>query len=426
MPSWARTARANRRSSYVLAGKADYEVTEGEVLLDGENILGMAAGRARRQGPVPGLPVSDRNSRRRHHDVPAHRAERAAQGARRAGTDDARIHEARARGRGASSTSTRTCCGARSMSASPAARRSATRSCRWRCCEPRLAVLDETDSGLDIDALKIVADGVNRAALAGALLPRHHALSAAARLHRAGRRACAVEGPHRAHRRQGAGARARSAGLRAISGRGGVSLMNAEHPTSHQDARPSRALAERLCRRANGKLPGAARSTSLRESAFQHLRGEGPAASPRRGMEIHRPARADARRQAAGAAAGCGGQSCRRKLPARFSRRRRRAASCSSTACSLPICPILRRWSRACRSARWRRRLSKADAGVAEASRPASPLGDDAGLRAQHRVDGRRRRDPRRRRREHRAAAASRLRHHAGQAGLGLHTLAGQ
>jgi len=28
--------------------------------------------------------------------------------------------------------------------------------------EPRFAVLDETDSGLDIDALKIVADGVNK------------------------------------------------------------------------------------------------------------------------------------------------------------------------------------------------------------------------------------------------------------------------
>ena len=27
--------------------------------------------------------------------------------------------------------------------------------------EPRLCVLDETDSGLDIDALKVVADGVN-------------------------------------------------------------------------------------------------------------------------------------------------------------------------------------------------------------------------------------------------------------------------
>ena len=28
--------------------------------------------------------------------------------------------------------------------------------------EPKLAILDETDSGLDIDALKIIADGVNR------------------------------------------------------------------------------------------------------------------------------------------------------------------------------------------------------------------------------------------------------------------------
>jgi Fe-S cluster assembly ATP-binding protein len=28
--------------------------------------------------------------------------------------------------------------------------------------EPRLAILDETDSGLDIDALKVVATGVNR------------------------------------------------------------------------------------------------------------------------------------------------------------------------------------------------------------------------------------------------------------------------
>ena len=28
--------------------------------------------------------------------------------------------------------------------------------------EPRLAILDETDSGLDIDALKVVAEGVNR------------------------------------------------------------------------------------------------------------------------------------------------------------------------------------------------------------------------------------------------------------------------
>jgi Fe-S cluster assembly ATP-binding protein len=28
--------------------------------------------------------------------------------------------------------------------------------------EPRLAILDETDSGLDIDALKVVSNGVNK------------------------------------------------------------------------------------------------------------------------------------------------------------------------------------------------------------------------------------------------------------------------
>ena len=28
--------------------------------------------------------------------------------------------------------------------------------------DPKLAILDETDSGLDIDALRIVADGVNK------------------------------------------------------------------------------------------------------------------------------------------------------------------------------------------------------------------------------------------------------------------------
>ena len=30
--------------------------------------------------------------------------------------------------------------------------------------EPKLAILDETDSGLDIDALRVVANGVNRLA----------------------------------------------------------------------------------------------------------------------------------------------------------------------------------------------------------------------------------------------------------------------
>ena len=52
--------------------------------------------------------------------------------------------------------------------------------------EPKLCVLDETDSGLDIDALKIVADGVNALKFAGSRhCHRHHPLPAPARLHRA-------------------------------------------------------------------------------------------------------------------------------------------------------------------------------------------------------------------------------------------------
>ena len=47
--------------------------------------------------------------------------------------------------------------------------------------EPTLAILDETDSGLDIDALRIVAAGVNALRAAGARDDRGHALPAAAR-----------------------------------------------------------------------------------------------------------------------------------------------------------------------------------------------------------------------------------------------------
>ena len=51
--------------------------------------------------------------------------------------------------------------------------------------EPSLCVLDETDSGLDIDALKVVVGWRQRAALAGSRDARHHALPAASEPHRA-------------------------------------------------------------------------------------------------------------------------------------------------------------------------------------------------------------------------------------------------
>ena len=93
--------------------------------------------------------------------------------------------------------------------------------------EPRLAVLDETDSGLDIDALKIVSDGVNRLRdpdRSFIVITHYQRLL---ELHRARRGACAVEGPHREDRRQGIGARTRSARLCRVSGGGGgVSLRS--------------------------------------------------------------------------------------------------------------------------------------------------------------------------------------------------------
>ena len=64
--------------------------------------------------------------------------------------------------------------------------------------EPKLAVLDETDSGLDIDALRIVAGGVNALRGPDARDARDHALPAPARLHRARPRARAGRRPHRA------------------------------------------------------------------------------------------------------------------------------------------------------------------------------------------------------------------------------------
>jgi Fe-S cluster assembly ATP-binding protein len=45
--------------------------------------------------------------------------------------------------------------------------------------EPKMCILDETDSGLDVDAMKLVSEGVNALRDAGPVLPGHHALSKA-------------------------------------------------------------------------------------------------------------------------------------------------------------------------------------------------------------------------------------------------------
>ena len=84
--------------------------------------------------------------------------------------------------------------------------------------EPTLAILDETDSGLDIDALRIVADGVNALRSPDRADRGRHPLPAPAQLHRARLRARAGGRAHRQVGRQGARARARGEGLRLARG----------------------------------------------------------------------------------------------------------------------------------------------------------------------------------------------------------------
>ena len=80
--------------------------------------------------------------------------------------------------------------------------------------DPKLALMDETDSGLDIDALKVVSEGVNALPGAGQRRRARHALPADPELHHAGLRARADRRAHRPLRRARAGAGAGVARLR--------------------------------------------------------------------------------------------------------------------------------------------------------------------------------------------------------------------
>ena len=67
----------------------------------------------------------------------------------------------------AASASTRASCRGRSTSTCQAGSASATRWSSSACSRPRIAVLDEIDSGLDVDALRAVARGRRAGAEAG-------------------------------------------------------------------------------------------------------------------------------------------------------------------------------------------------------------------------------------------------------------------
>jgi|ERR1043166_1473624 len=146
--------------AYVLSGKADYEVTQGEILFDGENVLELEPDERAARGfflafqypiEIPGVAT-----------MTFLRTALNAQRKKR-GEGELNTPEFLKRVRGA----------AAKLSIDPEMLRRAVNVgfsggekkrneiLQMALLEPRIAVLDETDSGLDIDALKIVADGVN-------------------------------------------------------------------------------------------------------------------------------------------------------------------------------------------------------------------------------------------------------------------------
>src|SRR5690554_3473714 len=146
--------------SYVLSGRDGYEVTEGEVLLKGQNLLDLAPEERAAAGvflafqypvEIPGVP----NTTFLKEAVNAVRKSRGESAL------DAmqflKILRAKVKELGMSDEYLK-----RAVNAGfSGGEKKRNEVLQMAMLEPALAVLDETDSGLDIDALKAVADGVN-------------------------------------------------------------------------------------------------------------------------------------------------------------------------------------------------------------------------------------------------------------------------
>lgn len=143
--------------AYTLAGHPKYEVTEGEVLLDGENILDMEIDERARAGlflamqyPVEVPGVSSSNFMR--SAVTAVRGE-----APKLREWVAELNEARNSLQMDESFSERSV--NEGFSGGEKKRHEVM---QLALMKPKFAVMDETDSGLDVDALRVVSDGINK------------------------------------------------------------------------------------------------------------------------------------------------------------------------------------------------------------------------------------------------------------------------
>jgi Fe-S cluster assembly ATP-binding protein len=146
--------------AHVLSGKAGYEVTGGEVLFEGKNLLELPADERAAAGvflafqyplEIPGVATmtflrTAMNSQRKKRGEPELNTpdfmKRVREGAAKLGIAQEMLRRPVNVG----------------FSGGEKKRNEVL---QMALLEPKLCVLDETDSGLDIDALKIVAEGVN-------------------------------------------------------------------------------------------------------------------------------------------------------------------------------------------------------------------------------------------------------------------------
>ncbi|MFC0428159.1 Fe-S cluster assembly ATPase SufC [Chryseobacterium scophthalmum] len=146
--------------SSVIAGKEDYEVTEGEILFDGENIIEDAPEERAHKGiflsfqypvEIPGVSVTNFIKAALNENRKAN------------GLEEMPAKEMLAMIReNSEKLGIKKDFLSRSLNEGfSGGEKKRNEIFQMMMLNPKLAILDETDSGLDIDALRIVADGVN-------------------------------------------------------------------------------------------------------------------------------------------------------------------------------------------------------------------------------------------------------------------------
>ena len=146
--------------SYVLAGREGYEVTAGEVLLDGADLLAMEPDERAAKGVFLAFqyPIEIPGVATMQFLKVALNAQRKARGEAELSTPDfMRLVRERAKTLGISQEMLK-----RPVNVGfSGGEKKRAEILQMAVLEPSLCIMDETDSGLDIDALRIVADGVN-------------------------------------------------------------------------------------------------------------------------------------------------------------------------------------------------------------------------------------------------------------------------